>query len=699
MQQEEIIQLRGGLDLVTPAINVPKGKCISCKNYEVTARGYRRCDGYEAYDGQPSPSAASYSVLNFDAGTAAISAGDTVTGATSGATGVALYDATVSSGAYGTNDAVGFVVLHSISGTFADDENLQVSAVTKAVANDTQVLNGAATNDLHLTYTEASIAAVRANIAAVPGSGAILGVHTYDGDVYAFRNNAGGTKCVMHKATSSGWAEQTFGKILHFDAGTAAFEEDETLTGGTSGATATIDRIVKQDGDWTTNDQTGYLILSSVSGTFQDNETITGGTSSGSATEDGTADDIELAASGRVRCVNHNFYAVDQGDLSRMYGVTTTGRAFEWDGSTLTPIKTGLSDALDKPKFIGVHAMHLLLGYTGGSIQHSATGNPLNWSAVDLSGEIGIGEDLTGIISAASTASVFFGETTISYLTGSVPGASGDFNLSTITKEAGGKVDSVVMADQPLYLDNQGVRKLSTSQAFGNWKRGTLTRMVQPLMDAKKAANAYPVGAAAVRNKDQYRLFFSDGDVLVIYLGRRDPEITPIVLDFTPACVERGIDANGEEILFCGTSDGWVYRMDVGKSFNGGSIESYIRFSWLHQGAPNNNKRYHNLRVELDSGAGAVTLTTAVEYTYGDDEITPNTDGDVEVPGSGGIWDVSLWDQFFWDSKVQQTLNVDLDAIGTNMSFAILSDQADESAYTLSSATINFTPRRQSRRA
>jgi len=223
--------------------------------------------------------------------------------------------------------------------------------------------------------------------------------------------------------------------------------------------------------------------------------------------------------------------------------------------------------------------------------------------------------------------------------------------------------------------------------------------MVQPLLDAKKASNASPVGAQAVRAKDQYRLYFSDGDVLVIYLGRNEPEITPIVLDFTPSCVERGIDANGAEILFCGTSDGWVYQMDVGTSFNGASIESYIRFSWLHQGAPNNNKRYHTLRIELDSGAGAVTLTAAVEYTYGDDEIAPNTDGEVAVPGSGGIWDVALWDQFFWDSKVQQTLNVDLDGYGTNISFAILSDQASDAPHTLSSATINFTPRRMSRRA
>lgn len=43
----------------------------------------------------------------------------------------------------------------------------------------------------------------------VPGSGSILGVWEYMGDVYAFRNNAAGTACIMHKATSAGWVVVT----------------------------------------------------------------------------------------------------------------------------------------------------------------------------------------------------------------------------------------------------------------------------------------------------------------------------------------------------------------------------------------------------------------------------------------------------------------------------------------------------------
>jgi hypothetical protein len=63
---------------------------------------------------------------------------------------------------------------------------------------------------------------------------------------------------------------------LRIDHGTVTggpFQADETITGGTSAATATVDVV----GD-------GFLDVSAVSGTFQDDETIQGGTSSASAT-------------------------------------------------------------------------------------------------------------------------------------------------------------------------------------------------------------------------------------------------------------------------------------------------------------------------------------------------------------------------------------------------------------------------------
>lgn len=72
---------------------------------------------------------------------------------------------------------------------------------------------------------------------------------------------------------------------LYFDAKTEDFTVGETLTGGTSGATATI--MGYRDDPNTAN--AGILLLGLITGTFTDNETVTG-TTTGSATANGSND-------------------------------------------------------------------------------------------------------------------------------------------------------------------------------------------------------------------------------------------------------------------------------------------------------------------------------------------------------------------------------------------------------------------------
>ena len=79
-------------------------------------------------------------------------------------------------------------------------------------------------------------------------------------------------------------------KQLWFKNGTSEFNVGATLTGGTSGATATIDSVIVTSGSWAGNDAAGHLIISKVSGLFQDNEALSDdGATPGAATSWGIA--------------------------------------------------------------------------------------------------------------------------------------------------------------------------------------------------------------------------------------------------------------------------------------------------------------------------------------------------------------------------------------------------------------------------
>jgi hypothetical protein len=118
--------LKGGINTETPALSVPSGQLIDALNYEpVTEGGYRRIDGYERYDGRPLASTVVYHTIPFDTGLNAPNIGDIVLGDASFAH-AAVVDVVVTSGAWATNDAVGYFAVVILDGVFLVDETLSI---------------------------------------------------------------------------------------------------------------------------------------------------------------------------------------------------------------------------------------------------------------------------------------------------------------------------------------------------------------------------------------------------------------------------------------------------------------------------------------------------------------------------------------------------------------------------------------------
>lgn len=694
MQTAYFAMGEGGLDLTTPAIVKKAQRVIAGKNYEPRPEGYRRCSGFERFDGRPQPHKASYYILNFDAGQAAISEGDTVTGATSGATGVALIDAVVESGTYGGNDAAGYLVLDHVTGTFQDNENLQVSAATKSVADGTPTENSASTDALNATYLQDAIETRRSAIGAVSGSGNMRGVWRYNGVCYAFRDNAAGTACNMWKSTASGWVQVDLGYTIDFSAGTAAFQEDETLTGGTSGATGTIKRVIVQSGDWSTNDAAGYIVLHSPSGTFQAAETITGGTSSGSATADGAQAAITLSPGGRYEFRNYNFYGATA--LYRMYGVDGVNNGFEFDGTTYVPIRTGMDangGPTDAPIHLGTHVNHLFFAYAGGSLQHSGIGDPYEWSITSGATELGMGDEITGIADEYRTVMVIYtiNKTKVLYGTSSV-----DWDLRPLSNEAGAYRWSVQELATLVVTDQRGIRDLSATESYGDFAAGTLSKAIDRLLRQKRDVGATVTASTRVRDRDQYRVFFSDGTGVCMDVsgGTKARGFMPWNYGKTVYCACSVDDSDGTEWLLFGSDDGYVYRADVGNSFDDEDLEAFIRTPFNHLGDPNRDKRYSHASIEITAGPDATVAFTA-DFNYG--TFQASVIDNFDINGGGGFWDEVNWDEFYWDAPTEGRGETDIDGIGANISLCLATSGKYEEPHTIHGLTLHYQWRRQRR--
>jgi hypothetical protein len=311
-------------------------------------------------------------------------------------------------------------------------------------------------------------------------------------------------------------------------------------------------------------------------------------------------------------------------------------------------------------------------------------------------GEIAIGEEVTGMLSAAGAGVMtIFGQNKVANLYGS---SSIDWDLVVLAEDAGGREFTAQLIGTPVYQDSRGVRSLNTTAAFGDFKLGTLTDLVEPIFRSREQDSQAAVCSLRVRAKDQYRLFWNDGTGVVIYFGRKKPEAMVFdygedILAFCACSVSDLGYGAGQEYLYIGAEDGFVYQLDSGNSYDGEAVNAYIRMPFVNIGAPQVEKRWTKVSLETDTSPDT-ELTLICDFDYADTEQAPSLEQQFTVHGGGGFWDEVSWDEFIWSSPVNGTADCHISGIGKNMSLTVISSDITREPHTLQGVTFHYSPRR-----
>lgn len=666
----------GGLDQETPPIRLKPGFCRAASNVEVSIHGgYTRLAGYERYDGQARPSDAQYAILNVTI-TGAYSLGDTLTGATSGATGVIVAVA---------DDASYFVLTKTA--LVYQAETLNIGGNPVATCTAAANANAASTPALNATYLNLAADEYRADIAAVPGSGNVLGVWQYDGSLYAFRNNAGGTAAVMHKSTAAGWAAVTLYNEVSFTAGgTATPVDGETLT--QAGVTATVKRVVTLTGAWTGTSTGRFIVTNPAGGNFAAGAaTLSGGAT---VTLSGAESAITLAKNGRYEFVNENFGGL--AGATKMYACSGVHRAFEFDGTVLVPIHTGMTT--DTPEHITAHKKHLFLVYDG-SVQHSGIGTPHIWTVVTGAAEIAAGDYCTGLLPQTSGTAVgvlvIYTRNGTNILYGN---SSSDWNLAPYAPDSGAIEWTVQFLNQGIVFDDRGVTLMATTQNFGNFANSSISSLVNPYL---KAIRETAQASCVVREKNQYRLFSADGAALyVTFIGNKVAGLMPVTLPDSVECICSQEAANGVEEVYFGSDDGVVYQMEKGTSFDGDAIQWSFELAYNHFGSPRELKTFRKAIIEI-TGDSYCEFNMGYLVSYGSSSVPQGPQTTIETTLGQSAWDVVSWDQFFWDGQTLMPAEADLECDGENISLTFSGNSDEFQPFTLAGAMVSYTPRRSMR--
>lgn len=666
--RDAFTRFMGGVDLETPAWTVPPGMLRDALNYEIAVEGgYRDIRGYERFDGRVSPSDASFTILDVTV-TGSIEVADTVTGATTGATGVVIAIAT-----YPDTPTQTYLVLTKVTGTFSDAaENLEVSAVVEGNTDAAGYADSAPTAKLKAQYKNMAADEYRGDIAAVPGEGDVWGGFSLGANKYAIRNKTGGATAGLYRATSGGWTEINLGREFAFTSGgTTAIAEGDTITGATSAATATVGRVILTSGTWAGGDAAGWLVLSGQVGTFQA-ENLDVGASANLATIAGDSAAITLQPTGRLDYDVSNF--ADPQGPDRVYGADGVNFGWEFDGTTFVRIRTGMTD--DTPDHVTVHKRQLFFSFDS-SIQHSALGEPYTWSVILGANEIATESPVTGFQvepgAEGNAALLCACRQRFYFLYGN---DVSDWNLVRYRKKVGAYEWTLQQIAYTLYLDDRGITDLRTVQAFGNFDHASLSNRLRDYINEKRLM---AVASCVVRDKNQYRLFFSDRTALYVTMdGRELKGMMPVTLDHQVETIWSEEDETGKEEVFFGADDGFVYQMERGTSFDGDNIYGYIYTHFDQLRMIQTDKTFHPPVTLEGRSSGYAEFDLGYELSYGDGDIPQPDNQTASLSGATGLqWDTGLtWDTGLqWDEATNNpTVGLDLRGEGQNVSWIITKD-------------------------
>jgi hypothetical protein len=468
----------------------------------------------------------------------------------------------------------------------------------------------------------------------------------------------------------------------------AGIADGDTVVGLTSGATGVVARVVVQSGDFATSNAAGRLILSSTTGVFVAAETLrVAGTNR--ATASGAATAISLLPGGRIY-TDQGSFGGSTGARARLYGADGVNRGFEFDGSAYVPIVTGMT--VDAPERVKVHQRHLFFSF-GSSVQHSGLGEQYQWTPLFGAGELALDDVVTDWVAqpgAQTTgALVIYCRNSTSVLYGT---SSADWNLTTFQSQTGGISYTAQVVGSVYVLDDRGVIELATSQNYGNFTDATLTANIRPFLQSRRnRATASTVN----REKNQYRVFFSDGSGLYITIvNGRMKGAMPVAFEHPVAVACNGETPDGAETNFFGSTDGFVYRLDAGTSFDGESISATALLNFAPQGDSRVRKRYRKGSIEIQ-GASYVELQVGYNLSYADPLVVDQGAAMTYANSfSAPYWDSFVWDAFVWDGLTLSPNEIEITGEAENIAVRIDCNGEIFDSFTLNSLILHYSPGR-----
>ena len=350
-------------------------------------------------------------------------------------------------------------------------------------------------------------------------------------------------------------------------------------------------------------------------------------------------------------------------------------------------------------KYITIHDHHLIAAGVEDNLStvfYSVYNDPNNFTGTGA-GSVTISDQVEGIKGFREDL-IVFAENSIHKLVNINDSSS--IRIDPITENVGCLSGYSVqeIGGDLIFLAPDGLRTVAGTARIGDVELGTVSKQIQPLVtDLTESINSYIITSLVLREKSQYRLFYTDTTKTnseqrgIIGTLRPDGFQWSETRGIEVTEIGSGFDQNGVENYYHGDTDGFVYVHDSGNDFNGSNILARYATPDYDYGDLGTLKTLHYLKLSA-SAEGVVEPDVQVRFDYGSTDIPqPPNPFDLGVIDPPSIFGEALFNTNVFGGAENPLIRVALQGSGHSNSFTVISEDT-KAPYTINGLYINYVP-------
>lgn len=386
------------------------------------------------------------------------------------------------------------------------------------------------------------------------------------------------------------------------------------------------------------------------------------------------------------RFTQYNFNGTDF-----IAGVDGANNPFKYDTSTFTVLDGAPTDVLGASHV--VNFKNQLFFAKGSSITFTAPFTDNDFSAANGAGSLNVGNTITGLIVFREQL-IIFSERTISRLVGNT---IADFQLQPITRDIGCiETDTIQeIGGDIMFLGPDGIRSLAATEKIGDFDLAVVSKPIQAEVTNFVNRNT-SFSSVVIRKKNQYRLmgfntnFTADSSQGVLATQTQEGLSWSELRGIRAYVADSNYNAANEEVAFAHT-DGYVYSMETGNSFDGAAIPSSFATPFIPINDPRTRKTIYRMFLYTDP-QGSFSATMNLKFDFEESGVI-QPDG-VTFDNTAGATAAAFYGESIYGSgsyggTIQRLFDSQTIGSGNVVSIQFVSD-SDNPPYSLDALTLEY---------